>query len=515
MTSSFGAYQRVFMLGIDGMGAFNKLADTPVMDELFRNGATTYTALAARPTISGQCWTSMLTGALPEVHGLSNANMHPIEGLPTIFGLLRQARPEAHSAAFTDWSPIAMEIISPTGGADVLDSAPDDELTDRLLTYLDDHDPTLLFIQFDSVDGAGHQTSYGSPEYLERIHHVDGLLGKLVEKYKERGFFDDTLFLVTADHGGTPHHTHGGWTRAEREVFLGVAGKTVLPGQIGEVSMRDFPAIVLWALGVEAPAFNPKGYASQMPMGVFEDCGIKNRVELFERRRTPDPKPEPEIGSPEHMDNFIDPSKVLMRISFEDQCEDVTGKCEVITERGFVKHYSTGLRGNCGEFGNGTLRVKGLPTPDVFSISLWYICSMETAGWIDLFSTLDGEHPGIVLRSSETGIGFHFMGADGERILHTEVDGETAERVEEPAWCHYLFVVDMNANTVTCRSNFGKPEILRPDFSIRDYVDLSRLRLGTKQKMPDIYHMVDDLMILDGEADMDALKRYYGIPGKE
>ena len=68
MELTFGTYQRVLIVGIDGMGAFNRFADTPNIDRVFARGAVTHTALAAKPTISTACWTTMLTGAIPEVH---------------------------------------------------------------------------------------------------------------------------------------------------------------------------------------------------------------------------------------------------------------------------------------------------------------------------------------------------------------------------------------------------------------------------------------------------------------
>ena len=70
MEKTFGSYDRVLMIGVDGMGSFNSRASTPNIDKLFENGAVTYTALSSRPTVSGPCWTSMLTGAIPEVHML-------------------------------------------------------------------------------------------------------------------------------------------------------------------------------------------------------------------------------------------------------------------------------------------------------------------------------------------------------------------------------------------------------------------------------------------------------------
>ena len=44
--STFGAYKRVFIIGIDGAGRFIKDADTPNFDRIFKDGAVNYTARA-------------------------------------------------------------------------------------------------------------------------------------------------------------------------------------------------------------------------------------------------------------------------------------------------------------------------------------------------------------------------------------------------------------------------------------------------------------------------------------
>ena len=93
METTFGAFQRVLMIGIDGMGAFNRQADTPNMDRIFARGAVTYHSIAAKPTISSACWTTMLTGAIPEVHGLIHSVTPP--AVPTVFRLVKDAFPDA------------------------------------------------------------------------------------------------------------------------------------------------------------------------------------------------------------------------------------------------------------------------------------------------------------------------------------------------------------------------------------------------------------------------------------
>ena len=67
--------------------------------------------------------------------------------------------------------------------------------------------------------------------------------------------------------------SHGGWSDAEKYVTFAAAGRGVCNGEIGEMNIRDLAAIVLYALGVEAPPFDEKGWTSQIPEGIFD--GVK------------------------------------------------------------------------------------------------------------------------------------------------------------------------------------------------------------------------------------------------
>jgi len=251
-------YKRVAILGVDGMGHFNAKAPTPHMDELFANGAVTYSAVTSIPTISGECWGSMLLGVGPKTHGLTNAvvSRQPYDvnaPVPSIFRVAREAMPEAQLASFCNWNPINAGIIEENLGV-CKGTGNDAGVCQQALDYLDAHDPTLLFMQFDEVDGAGHKFGYGAKLFLEKITEIDALIGKIAAKYHEKGWAEDTLFIVSADHGGNRRHGHGGRSRNEKLIFIGCAGKEVKPGAFAKMNVRDIPAIAAAALGLEAPA---------------------------------------------------------------------------------------------------------------------------------------------------------------------------------------------------------------------------------------------------------------------
>jgi len=275
-------YSHVIVIGIDGAGAFIKDADTPHFDRIFADGALTYTALASNPTISAECWGSMLLGVGPEVHKLTNkvvsAVPYPTDSpFPSLFRRIREQMPEAELGSFCDWNPITFGIVENNQNVTSA-TARDTQLVPMICGYIREKKPTFLFTQLDSVDGAGHKNGYGSAAHLGRIHEVDALVNDVYEAVQAAGIAEDTLFILIADHGGTPFNgvnaSHGGWTDAEKLVTFAARGRGVQKGMVGEMNIRDLAAIVLYALGIELPAFDEQGWTAQIPAGIFSDAEI-------------------------------------------------------------------------------------------------------------------------------------------------------------------------------------------------------------------------------------------------
>ena len=156
---SKGAYKHVIIIGVDGGGAFFKNTSTPRMDAIFKNGAVSYRTKTSYPTISAQCWGSMLHSVLPEFHRLTNGTVgskpfKPDSPFPSIFRLVKEAFPNANMASFCNWNPINIGIIEDNLGV-VKGTGNDPEVADKVVQYIQGNDPTLIFVQFDSVDGAG------------------------------------------------------------------------------------------------------------------------------------------------------------------------------------------------------------------------------------------------------------------------------------------------------------------------------------------------------------------------
>lgn len=273
-------YSHVIVIGVDGAGSWFKTAETPKFDRIFEDGAITYNALSSKPTISAECWGSMLIGVGPEVHKLTNRRVstlpYPLWSKhPTVFRRIRRAYPKAELGSYCDWNPITKGIVEKLISVSHA-TARDSELTPVICDYIRNKKPDFLFAHFDSTDGAGHKHGYGTKEHISAIGKVDKLIGDIYSAAEEAGMLESALFIVIADHGGTnPGNgeggTHGGWTDEEKYVTFAAKGKGINNTEIKEMNIRDLAAIILYAFGIDAPAFDEKGWTSQIPSDLFAD----------------------------------------------------------------------------------------------------------------------------------------------------------------------------------------------------------------------------------------------------
>ena len=79
------------------------------------------------------------------------------------------------------------------------------------------------------MDHAGHESGWKSEPYFQSVEEVDRLIGDLLSALAEAGIKDQTIVVVTADHGGKGK-SHGGVTMDEIEIPLIIAGPGVKKG---------------------------------------------------------------------------------------------------------------------------------------------------------------------------------------------------------------------------------------------------------------------------------------------
>ena len=246
--------KHVILIGLDGWGAYSlPKADMPHTKQLMENGAYTLKKRSVLPSSSAVNWASMFMGAGPELHGYtqwgSKTPELPSRALnkngifPTVFQLLRDAQPKAEIGCLYEWDGIKylVDTLSLNYYYHVADyKKSPKELGDKASSYIKEKHPTLVAICYDEPDHTGHTIGHDTPEYYEKLNELDAYIGQIVQATKDAGIYDDTIFIVTSDHGGI-EKGHGGKTMREMETPFIICGKNIKKGlQLDDISMMQF-----------------------------------------------------------------------------------------------------------------------------------------------------------------------------------------------------------------------------------------------------------------------------------
>lgn len=510
-------FKYVAVIGVDGMGNFNKFADTPNFDRIFKGGAVTYNALSLDPTISAENWGGMLIGADPVVHGLTNSIAdryeYTNEALPSVFKRIRKAMPDAYLASCVNWGPINHGIIEHDQGVKLIHIPDDARLIPQIVRQVYKK-PAFLFVQLDEVDGAGHGHGYGTPEHLRQIEKEDKYIGTIYDAYEKAGILQDTLFTVIADHGGY-NHGHGGYTDGEKYVFFGASGRNLQRGGIGYMQTKDISAIVLTALGIDLPGYDELGFSSQVPDGLFKDIdGAHRKLEMKEYKKHLDAV---DPDAKEGIYSFIDKSAFACGYMFEGKTEDFTGKLKT-KEKGHVKYYNIGVRGESGEPGeNGYGVTSSLKLGKGFTVSVWIKKDKAHRDTVVVAATNE--------RNDMKTPGFSV----GETIHDARIrlyNGEVREDFTaafpadmESGWVHYAASFDNVKCEVKIYINFRLLNTYKVDESFKGFAVSGPLYIGEdstgRQNTEDTHcnTMIDDLFIFNRpleEKEIKSLAEYYG-----
>ena len=265
-TAKITTARHVIVIGVDAMspdGIIN--ASTPVLDEIMKNGAYTLNARGVLPTSSSTNWASMVSGAGPEQHGVTSngwerddfnipAVLTGLEDIfPTIFGVSREQRPELEMGAIYTWTGFGRLIERSALSFDSNGSNDEDTLK-KARKYIQEKKPDFLFIHLDEVDHVGHENGHKTQLYYDAVTVVDRQIASVIQATKDAGIFDETVFIISADHGGIGYG-HGGETLDEIEIPFILYGKGVKKGYVikNTVYTYDNAATVAGLLGVKQP----------------------------------------------------------------------------------------------------------------------------------------------------------------------------------------------------------------------------------------------------------------------
>lgn len=258
--------EHVIIIGVDGLSPDGiHHARTPNMNQQIAKGAVKWNARTVLPTSSSPNWASMIMGAGPEQHGITDNDwerddhsLPPVvmgdEGIfPTIFGVIRQQKPEAEIGAVYHWEGFGRLFEKNAVNYDRHFSTEDSTARD-FADYLTRKKPLFSFVHFDHVDHAGHHDGHGSTQYYDAVSKADSLVGEILGAIKAAGIEQSSLVIITADHGGKGYG-HGGPSIAEGEITMILSGKDIKNGYKiqQQVYTYDLAATIAFALNIVPP----------------------------------------------------------------------------------------------------------------------------------------------------------------------------------------------------------------------------------------------------------------------
>jgi len=226
----------------------------PNLLNLMQSSAYTLSAQTVYPSVTLISHSSMLTGACPAKHGVDWNDYLPERG----YALGTDLFDIAHAAGIQTVMYVGKEKLRQVTEPSSLDN----------FVYINDRDTVimdrlienfpggfgLLFIHLPVVDGMGHSYGWLSSQQFSVAMRADEALGKLLAELDARNLRNETLLIVTADHGG--HNTTHGSSRPEDMTIPWIAsGAGIQPGELSTaVHTMDTAATAAFALGLDIPA---------------------------------------------------------------------------------------------------------------------------------------------------------------------------------------------------------------------------------------------------------------------
>ncbi|MFB0627454.1 alkaline phosphatase family protein [Streptomyces sp. AB3(2024)] len=262
--------RHVLVVGIDGvrLDLLPEL-DTPHLDEVARAGFLAPVGIDdATPTMSGPCWTTVVTGVGVAKHGVwgnrldgNRLDLFPdfttrlalehgrrtfaVGGWAPLF-LARQGGP-----LFT--APSRLSFIAPREDTPEAWEEADEAVTAESARVLGSGEELhASFVYLGAVDETAHFHGCGQ-EYRRSIETADRRLGRIVKAVRERPGHagEQWTVIVVTDHGHREEGGHGGRSEPERTAWVAACGPGLPAGAtVPSVRHADVAAHVYAALGI-------------------------------------------------------------------------------------------------------------------------------------------------------------------------------------------------------------------------------------------------------------------------
>jgi predicted AlkP superfamily pyrophosphatase or phosphodiesterase len=219
---------------------------------LRKHGSYSLHAKTIRDASTLPAHASMLSGVEERTHGLTWNNWRPSKGYIKSRTIFTDAQEHGLSTAFFTGKSKLRHIVPPgTVGVYERPGYYCKKVAEEAATYLTTEKPALAFVHFSDPDEFGHSAGWMSARQVKAIGDSDRCLGILYEALERAGLIEDTLIIVSADHGGH-NKVHSGASLIDREIPWIACGPGVREDFkiTDEIVTMDTAATALYALGL-------------------------------------------------------------------------------------------------------------------------------------------------------------------------------------------------------------------------------------------------------------------------
>ena len=251
--------KHVYVIVVDGCNRERLWqAHTPAIDRLAREGTEYLSVEPAYPARTVVCFSSMLTGAAPQDHGM-HSNFAPRLGVrcESVFDVLERNGRRGRLVGIAHLlDPFGEEVVSAVTSVQPTERI-DHSLVAAAREVVERDDPDLLVLQLLAADQLGHVRGVRNREYIDQLEQTDRHVADFLAWLDERGKLEDATVILMADHGqgrGIGGHGHLDW--GETPVPFIVHGAGAVPGAVSRErhNVCELAATVSALLGVERPA---------------------------------------------------------------------------------------------------------------------------------------------------------------------------------------------------------------------------------------------------------------------
>jgi hypothetical protein len=244
--------QRVVIFNLDGfsLNAFRR-ARMPFLNKMAEEHAVAPEgAMTVYRALTNPAFASIITGAPPTVHGVSNNNFgQPIraEGLPDIVSTRLYGSIHVSHFSKPHWRVRWFSLVG-------LGAERTEEVVFETLKadILNEPDTRLFIVDVSETDFIGHSYGTYSRQYLSAGDKADKLIESFCGWLEQQGLYDDFTIIISSDHG--MFITDHSYLLSAHEIYTPLIffGSKIVPRSriTGKISIMDINANVSYILGV-------------------------------------------------------------------------------------------------------------------------------------------------------------------------------------------------------------------------------------------------------------------------